>query len=80
MVGAQEDRNLLFRDRDENAIRHAGTVALHDWCWGGDDQRLYSGVFEAVEVAAYPLSEAPAVAARAEELLVKAGVGRLSAG
>lgn len=42
VIGVQEDRRLLFRDRDENATRHAGTVALHDWCWGGDDQWLYS--------------------------------------
>lgn len=42
VLGVQEDRKLLFRDRDENATRHAGTVALHDWCWGGDDQWLYA--------------------------------------
>ena len=42
VVGVQEDRRLLFQDRDENAARQAGTVALHDWCWGGDNQWLYS--------------------------------------
>jgi hypothetical protein len=31
---------LLHRGEDENALRHAGFVALHDWLWGGDDQWL----------------------------------------
>ena len=38
---AQEVRALEYRDRDENAVRHAGVYALYDWCWGGDDQWLY---------------------------------------
>jgi hypothetical protein len=42
VAGAQEDRSLLFRDQDENYTRHAGVFALYDWCWGGDDQWLYS--------------------------------------
>ena len=37
-----EDRQLVYRDRDENGVRHAGVFALYDWCWGGDDQWLYS--------------------------------------
>ncbi|WP_420619465.1 HipA family kinase [Candidatus Poriferisocius sp.] len=39
---AVEDRQLLHRDRDDNGRRHAGVFALYDWCWGGDDQWLYS--------------------------------------
>ena len=39
---ALEDRQLLYRDRDDNGQRHAGVFALYDWCWGGDDQWLYS--------------------------------------
>jgi len=27
--------------RDDNRRRHAGVVALYDWCWGNDDQWLY---------------------------------------
>jgi hypothetical protein len=42
VAGAQEDRSLQFRDRDANAARHAGAVAIYDWCWGGDDQWLYA--------------------------------------
>jgi hypothetical protein len=42
VAGVQEDRSLLFRDRDDNARRHAGVFALYDWCWGGDDQWLYA--------------------------------------
>lgn len=38
-----------------------------------------TSVFNALSIAAYPLAEAPAVAARADELLVKAGIGRLDA-
>jgi hypothetical protein len=40
--GVQEDRSLLFRDRDDNSKRHVGVIALYDWCWGGDDQWLYA--------------------------------------
>lgn len=32
---------MASRDRDDNAVRHAGVFALYDWCWGGDDQWLY---------------------------------------
>ena len=40
--GAFESRNLEHRERDDNAVRHAGVFALYDWCWGGgDDQWLY---------------------------------------
>ena len=39
---AVEDRQLLHRDHDDNGRRHAGVFALYDWCWGGDDQWLYS--------------------------------------
>jgi hypothetical protein len=42
VTGVQEDRQLLYRDRDDNVRRHAGVLALYDWCWGGDDQWLYS--------------------------------------
>ncbi|MGH9264118.1 MAG: HipA family kinase [Acidimicrobiales bacterium] len=37
----QEARVLEYRERDENRRRHAGVLALYDWCWGGDDQWLY---------------------------------------
>jgi len=39
---AVEDRRLLHRLSDDNARRHAGVLAIYDWCWGGDDQWLYS--------------------------------------
>jgi hypothetical protein len=42
--GAVEERALLYRDRDDNARRHAGVFGFYDWCWGGDDQWLYSAV------------------------------------
>lgn len=38
---AQELRALEYRQRDDNRRRHAGVLALYDWCWGGDDQWLY---------------------------------------
>jgi hypothetical protein len=38
---AQEMRALEYRPRDDNQRRHAGVLALYDWCWGGDDQWLY---------------------------------------
>ncbi len=38
---AVEEHALTFRDRDDNARRHAGVFALYDWCWGADDQWLY---------------------------------------
>lgn len=44
VVDAVEHRALQYRDRDDNARRHVGLFALHDWCWGGDDQWLYSEV------------------------------------
>jgi hypothetical protein len=40
--GVQEDRTLLYVDRDENAVRHAGVFALYDWCFGSDPQWLYA--------------------------------------
>ena len=39
---AIESRELLYRNDDDNRRRHAGVFALYDWCWGGDDQWLYS--------------------------------------
>lgn len=39
---AFETRALEYRDCDDNRRRHAGVHALYDWCWGGDDQWLYS--------------------------------------
>ena len=36
------ERRLAYRDRDDNARRHVGAYALHDWCWGGDSQWLYA--------------------------------------
>ena len=39
---ALELRVLVHRDKDENARRHAGVYALHDWCWGNDTQWLYA--------------------------------------
>jgi hypothetical protein len=43
---AVEDRALIHRDRDDNARRHAGVLALYDWCWGGDPQWLYVATAE----------------------------------
>jgi hypothetical protein len=37
-----EARRLHHRSRDDNRRRHAGVFALHDWCWGEDDQWLYA--------------------------------------
>lgn len=42
VADAVEHRTLQYRDRDDNARRHVGLFALYDWCWGGDDQWLYS--------------------------------------
>ena len=42
--GAIEHRQLNFRDRDDNSVRHVGVFALHDWCWGNDSQWLYSSL------------------------------------
>ena len=39
---AEEHRQLRYRNRDDNRVRHAGVFGLYDWCWGGDDQWLYS--------------------------------------
>lgn len=38
----EERRNLAHRDRDDNRMRQAGIFALYDWCWGSDEQWLYS--------------------------------------
>ncbi len=38
---ALEMRALEHRERDDNRRRHAGVMALYDWCWGSDDQWLY---------------------------------------
>jgi hypothetical protein len=41
--GALEVRGALAnRSEDENAVRHAGFFALHDWLWGQDEQWLRS--------------------------------------
>lgn len=39
--GCQEERDLIYRDKDDNAKRLAGVFAIYDWCWGQDDQWLY---------------------------------------
>ena len=39
-----EDRVLRDRDRDNNAVRHAGLLALFDWCWGADPQWLFQAI------------------------------------
>lgn len=39
---AQLLRSLDYRQRDNNRQRHAGVIAIYDWCWGADDQWLYS--------------------------------------
>ena len=42
-IGAAfNDGELLHRDSDDNARRHVGAYALHDWCWGADSQWLYA--------------------------------------
>jgi hypothetical protein len=33
-------RALMYRDRDDNARRHVGVLALYDLCWGSDEQWL----------------------------------------
>ena len=43
---AIEERALTHRSEDDNARRHAGVYALHDWCWGGDGQWLYCAADE----------------------------------
>lgn len=42
VADAVELSGLESRERDDNRRRHAGVFALYDWCWGGDDQWLYS--------------------------------------
>jgi len=37
---AMQEGDLTHRDQDDNARRHAGIFALHDWCWGRDPQWL----------------------------------------
>lgn len=37
-----QESTLRSRDRDNNAVRHAGVYALWDWCHGADDQWLYA--------------------------------------
>jgi hypothetical protein len=39
---AVEIRGLAHREDDDNRRRHVGALALYDWCWGSDDQWLYS--------------------------------------
>ena len=33
---------LEHRAEDDNPRRHAGVLALHDWCWGQDSQWLFA--------------------------------------
>jgi hypothetical protein len=40
--GVVEQRELCHRNDDDNQRRHVGALALYDWCWGSDDQWLYS--------------------------------------
>lgn len=40
--GVLEIRGLVHREEDDNRGRHAGIFVLYDWCWGSDDQWLYS--------------------------------------
>ena len=42
MEAALETRALDHRADDDNAVRHAGFFALHDWLGGSDPQWLYS--------------------------------------
>jgi hypothetical protein len=43
VVAAIEERpQLRYRNQDDNRLRHAGVYALHDWCWGSDQQWLHS--------------------------------------
>lgn len=42
--GVLEHRDLVHLEDDDNRARHAGVFALYDWCWGADDQWLYSSV------------------------------------
>jgi len=41
--GVLEGRDFVHRSEDDNQRRHAGVVALVDWCWGADNQWLYQG-------------------------------------
>ena len=36
------ERELRYRASDDNARRHVGAYAIHDWCWGRDSQWLYA--------------------------------------
>ena len=38
----EERPNLKYRSEDDNRARQAGIYALHDWCWGSDQQWLHS--------------------------------------
>jgi len=38
----EERPNLKYRNEDDNRARQAGIYALHDWCWGSDQQWLHS--------------------------------------
>jgi hypothetical protein len=42
--GVLEHRDLVHLEDDDNRARHAGVFALYDWCWGSDDQWLYSSI------------------------------------
>lgn len=38
----EERQQLKYRSDDDNHRRHAGVFALHDWCYGSDQQWLHS--------------------------------------
>jgi len=40
--GVIEERELKYRQLDDNRRRQAGIFALYDWCWGSDAQWLYA--------------------------------------
>ena len=42
--GAIQGTKLKHSTRDDNRRRHIGAIALYDWCWGNDQQWLYSAV------------------------------------
>lgn len=42
----EERPNLKYRSEDDNKARQAGIYALHDWCWGSDQQWLHSTAHE----------------------------------
>lgn len=41
IANVAEEAYLGHGSEDDNRKRHAGVLALYDWCWGGDGQWLY---------------------------------------